>query len=547
MNDAEELARDAAERLPRFRFVVGVVTAVLVLQLIVSAVSGLVARGEADAAVNDMAGYLGDAAVTRTVAFMEPARVGVQQLVELFERGREPRDHATLAKRLYDTMQARDQIDALFVAFPNGDFVHVRRIENGYETRVFNGGTHSTERYLNDRGFVQRAYQVGAVPFFDATRLPWYTDARSATAPVWTDPYPLPTTNMPGVTTASAARNAEGVLQAVVGADVRVDAISAFLDTLPLGERGEAFVMSADGDVVAAPTVYDDAIAAALADGEVTVPGSALGVEVPTGTGDAGGVEVVRGMQGDLMTLSAGFPASSRLPWTLQVRTQASAISPGIHALERTSLWATVIVGALVLVATVLLFQLRRPLGELHQRASTDDLTRLANRYEFRRRGQTLVDDAYERAEPVCVAMFDLDDFKRVNDTEGHAAGDRALRAASDALREATGPDDVVARFGGDEFVVVRAVGDEAVPYVTVERIRDHMERGINRRRRSGEPLGVTAGYALSGSDYRSLRSLAQEADAALVSGKQQAKGQTHGARAAEQKDDKRYPAPRTR
>jgi diguanylate cyclase (GGDEF)-like protein len=88
----------------------------------------------------------------------------------------------------------------------------------------------------------------------------------------------------------------------------------------------------------------------------------------------------------------------------------------------------------------------------LEREALTDPLTRVANRSALRRR----LDAAQG---PVTLAFVDLDDFKAVNDTHGHDAGDTVLRAVATRLGESVREDDLVVRLGGDEFAVVFADG----------------------------------------------------------------------------------------
>ncbi|WP_380168738.1 putative bifunctional diguanylate cyclase/phosphodiesterase [Jannaschia sp. R86511] len=110
---------------------------------------------------------------------------------------------------------------------------------------------------------------------------------------------------------------------------------------------------------------------------------------------------------------------------------------------------------------------------ELERRARLDSLTGLPNRWWF---GRTLALRLAEEA-PTSIVFIDLDQFKAVNDTEGHAVGDRLLVAAARRLRFAVGDDDVVGRLSGDEFAVmvcdddvarVRAVADSVLQEVVM-------------------------------------------------------------------------------
>lgn len=92
----------------------------------------------------------------------------------------------------------------------------------------------------------------------------------------------------------------------------------------------------------------------------------------------------------------------------------------------------------------------------LRYQASHDPLTGLDNRPTLISRVDALIRGAEKDGGPVDVLFLDLDSFKLVNDTWGHHVGDRVLRAAADRLRGVAGPGDVVARIGGDEFVLAR-------------------------------------------------------------------------------------------
>jgi diguanylate cyclase (GGDEF)-like protein len=85
-------------------------------------------------------------------------------------------------------------------------------------------------------------------------------------------------------------------------------------------------------------------------------------------------------------------------------------------------------------------------------------------------------------SQPLCCVAIDLDDFKRVNDELGHPAGDALLRRVADALRAEVRPYDQVARYGGDEFVLVLPGAEEQTARVVAERVR--------ARVRAGAPLG---------------------------------------------------------
>ncbi|GGN81899.1 hypothetical protein GCM10010112_58880 [Actinoplanes lobatus] len=129
---------------------------------------------------------------------------------------------------------------------------------------------------------------------------------------------------------------------------------------------------------------------------------------------------------------------------------------------------------------------------ELHERlryqAGHDELTGLANRRQF-------TAAVTGRSGDAAVLLIDLDGFKQINDTYGHAAGDAVLRHVADRLRECSGPDDVPARLGGDEFAVL-ATGVESAERIAAG-LRTVLERPFEiagRPLRVGASIGVAVG-----------------------------------------------------
>ena len=126
--------------------------------------------------------------------------------------------------------------------------------------------------------------------------------------------------------------------------------------------------------------------------------------------------------------------------------------------------------------------------------AHHDELTGLPNRRRLLQRLQTLAD---ERAQ-ASVAMVDIDHFKEVNDTHGHDVGDVALVAVADTLAEQIRDGDLVARWGGEEFVVVIEGGGRRRALAAAERCREAV--AATRPRREDDdwfpPITVSIGVA---------------------------------------------------
>lgn len=114
----------------------------------------------------------------------------------------------------------------------------------------------------------------------------------------------------------------------------------------------------------------------------------------------------------------------------------------------------------------------RRLEAELRHLADHDSLTGLPNRRFFEQEAAAVLAQAARDGAPVCVALLDLDRFKELNDTRGHAAGDELLRRAAVAWRDVLRSGDVIARYGGDEFAVALLDSDLAQAREVADRLR---------------------------------------------------------------------------
>jgi diguanylate cyclase (GGDEF)-like protein len=160
----------------------------------------------------------------------------------------------------------------------------------------------------------------------------------------------------------------------------------------------------------------------------------------------------------------------------------------------------------------------------LKREASHDPLTRLTNRRHFLERIQQEITRAAASDESFSIVFLDVDQLKRINDTYGHLAGDALLREVSNALMDAVRGEDVVSRYGGDEFVVLLPATPAAAAASVAQRIAD----GITRHRfMAGRELlqipGVSLGLANFPQDGSTAEQLLEAADATLYRQKRRA------------------------
>ena len=167
---------------------------------------------------------------------------------------------------------------------------------------------------------------------------------------------------------------------------------------------------------------------------------------------------------------------------------------------------------------------------DLHRRlAQTDNLTGLANRAQLLKHMTSACAElplgGVVAGRRFAVLYIDLDGFKAVNDRHGHAAGDEVLQRVADCLLRTAGPDQVVARIGGDEFIVLLQDADA----LTARAVADEIILAISREHRfsTGRTVrvGCSVGVCLAPDQGRDPETLLARADAALYDVKNQGKG----------------------
>ena len=156
--------------------------------------------------------------------------------------------------------------------------------------------------------------------------------------------------------------------------------------------------------------------------------------------------------------------------------------------------------------------------AELKRRGNEDVLTGLPNRHWIQGYLPDALQHAQQNGEQLALLFIDLDNFKKVNDTAGHAAGDELLRHASHRLQEAVRPHDKVVRFGGDEFVVIIETIEHRMDAAHVaERIGEAFSQSF-RLSQGVHVVGTSIGIAMFPADGTDAAMLLEKADIAMYS-----------------------------
>ena len=154
--------------------------------------------------------------------------------------------------------------------------------------------------------------------------------------------------------------------------------------------------------------------------------------------------------------------------------------------------------------------------------ARTDMLTGLNNRRAFFEMGKPILKNAHRYGHPLSMVMLDIDNFKLINDTYGHASGDEVLKAVANVLSQGTRESDVSGRLGGEEFAIILQETDLTAAQELIERLRKKVEQTCIHFK--SQEISVTASFGVAKLDtkFDNFDKLIDRADYALYQAKKE-------------------------
>jgi diguanylate cyclase (GGDEF)-like protein len=407
---------------------------------------------------------------------------------------------------------------------------------------------------------------------FDPRDRPWFKAGQVSAQPTWTSIYIDFKTDELVATRARRVTDAAGQFQGVVATDLSLLRVNQFLRSLPLSAHGLAFVVEGDGQLIglsngphlrSVPGSKATRLNAADSDNPLVVATYRAYLSLlKQRTGLAPRTDTFTAPDGGLVQVAhARLQDKAGLDWVILVAVPRSDFLGGVTrnfqqtvGLAATACIAVLVIGLAVLnivsrdlrglaraARSVGVGQLDEPLsvhrrdeiGDLarsfstmQQRLLTDRLTGLSNREAVLRRIEDRIQQHRRRGDdrPFVVMFADLNHFKRINDRHGHDAGDRVLQELALRLKDVVRADDVVARYAGDEFLVVL---DSVASRADARRLREQIETRLREPLHTMVQLGENApgdgasiGLAMYPEDGRDVDSLIQVADLDMYSRK---------------------------
>lgn len=194
--------------------------------------------------------------------------------------------------------------------------------------------------------------------------------------------------------------------------------------------------------------------------------------------------------------------------------------NPGIHGYSLSVIIPAIIASTASYITLSLYFELEQSREEIHTLANTDDLTQTFNRRYFFELAERELERSRRNGHSLAIILFDIDDFKHVNDNHGHLAGDFVLQETCQACKAIVRPYDVFARFGGEEFIFLLPDTDEKRARAMAERLRYLISEQAVTYNEIDIRLTISIGIAIFNPGNDTLDDVISRADSALYQAK---------------------------
>ena len=444
-----------------------------------------------------------------------------------------------LERYFLEQLRVIPQIDALFFGDTAGNFIFSKhdnqQAKKGFFSKIIQKSLPETDQVTlvsRDACLVEISRKNDATDKYDPRVRPWFELAKDAKQEVWTDPYIFYTSQLPGLTVARAVRDADGKLIGVIGADIELSALSDFLTTQRVGNSGAAFIVYSNGDVLAHP--YADQLAERDDDSNLRLKQLA---ELDPITARAGArlkqrfpdLVALNYKHFDTFEVGGQRYLSMFVPllnhgknqWVMGVYAPEEEMARTIRQGQTESIYLGVAMSLLVITGAIAIgLIVLRPISTLQRQAREDPLTGLLNRRSFDETTAIALTRARRDNHPFSTIMIDIDNFKPINDEYGHAVGDEVLLVVARRINRGLSDEDLLSRYGGEEFAVVLPDAALQQAIQVAERLRDIVS--AEPVKTSIGPLDVTVslGVAQAASEAETIAELLDRADQGLLAAK---------------------------
>jgi diguanylate cyclase (GGDEF)-like protein len=421
-----------------------------------------------------------------------------------------------LLERVFvNTLKATPHVASVFVGRSDGSFVFASQTPSGYFSKIIriDGTKRTVTTYRRATFDGVPIAEIIDDPYDPRTR-PWYKLAVSQPSSPWTQPYTFATSKMPGITTAAMV-DPGNASSPVVGVDVELSELHAYVDTLKVSPQGASMVIDSNAKALGGliNPVFVDFLREQK---DLVAPGEKARLHEL----------VYRGNK----YAAANAPIEGSPDWRIVTTSPESDYFAERHELQRRLIEVAVVSGfATTAIAFALFLFVKRRLDLVAEQSNIDQLTQVLNRARLLELAGRRLMRNQRNGDHTYVCIVDIDSFKSINDTFGHDGGDLALRTVAQRLADMMRANDLFGRYGGEEFLFVFDRVDQKTALFLVDRIRAIVSDEPIQLKEQLLSITVSAGVASTHNtpNTQTLADLITRADHALYDAKHAGKNRT--------------------
>ena len=444
------------------------------LQVITTVIILLFSRTSAETMLNQQTEQLLINAVKEsaghTNGFLTPAYRTTLSATELLSKGIiNPNNDHVIEHYFITQLQQHSEFSSIYYSTTNGDFYFVSRnntiTDAEYLTKKINNSEeqkmttlHWRDKHLNT---VKETFSAEAD--FNALERPWYKETFKNQYLTWTQPYLFFTSQKIGITVSAPFYNTDGDILGVLGIDIELSSLSAFLETLNVGQSSSSFIVNQEGKFTASAiearnSKKEERRASIQTLSKNSIEEKAVSLYFNSKDKKPTKTIKLRHNNTDYLVAFTPFRLSNNGPeWILATYISENAFLQKFKETEKHNIFiASIILFISIIIAWLLATRAWKPIDSWLNQAITDQLTGTFNRHYLFNIGSRMHKRALDSTQDeLAIAIIDADYFKRINDEYGHTTGDKVLSLFAWRLQSELRPQDIIARFGGEEFVIL--------------------------------------------------------------------------------------------
>ncbi|MGH1485912.1 MAG: sensor domain-containing diguanylate cyclase [Cellvibrionaceae bacterium] len=444
-----------------FQYKRNLTIALIILQLLTVSLILIFSRINTEKVLIDKANQLlestADQSLHHTNSFLEVAYNGSESISKLLSKSIiSNADDNTIEALLLGQLLQYSHFAGLYVSTTQGDYTYVLRsnakANSSYQMKIIKNqaNNRSVSYYWRAQNLDIVHLENNIIDPFEPRSRPWYKLAFAKRETIWTKPYTFFTSQKPGISVATPYYSVDGTIKGIFGIDIELTELTTFLDQISAGIDGYVVILDKQNNIIASP----------FENTEKNTKSILPSITSLTNKNGFNNTPVINNVDylAHYSSLSSAKSSTNTTPeWTVATFVEKEPFLKEIRAIEKRNIIIGITILSLsILISWIYILHSSKPVEDWMDKATTDFLTQLYNRHHFFNVGKRVHERYQQNAKyNLSIVMIDIDHFKKVNDQYGHGVGDKVLKETAHNIQKQLRPDDIIARFGGEEFILL--------------------------------------------------------------------------------------------